>query len=333
MPTEPPCAEGVCHAAADDERIALFKQVVDDVELVCDLRAAEDGDEGADGMFEGVCHDGELLLDEEAADGGLDEAVLDDGCRGGVRAVCGAECVVHIDVAEGSELLAEFEVLLLLLPMEAEVFKEHAFALLAGCDLCLCVGTDDVVREGHLAIEKFVEALCDGLEGELFEIVLLCLFDDRLLGGCLLFCGESFHLCLVLLVELDFIREDGVRLAHVRAEDDPGTLLHQVFDGGERTDDAVFVGDRAVLHGDVEVAADEDALALPVFDVFDGHFVHRKTLLTGICFFTLVIIELFLRFVKSSKPTRAGKLRKKRGRGKIFGKNLLQTFDKEGRVC
>ena len=268
--------EGVCHAAADDERIALFKQVVDDVELVCDLRTAEDGDEGADGMLEGVCHDGELLLDEEAADGGLDEAVLDDGCRGGVRAVRGAECVVHIDVAEGSELLAELEVLLLLLPVEAEVFQEHAFALLAGGNFCLCVGADDVVREGDFAVQKLVEALCDGLERELFQIVLLRLFDDGLLGCGLLLCGESLHLCLVLLVELDFIREDGVRLAHVRAEDDLGAMLHQIFDGGKCADDAVLVGDRAVLHGDVKVAADEDALALPVFYVFHGHFVHSE---------------------------------------------------------
>ena len=70
-----------------------------------------------------------------------------------------------------------------------------------------------------------------------------------------------------------------MRLAHVRAEDDLCAVLHEVADGGERADDAVFVRDLAVLHGDVEVAAHEHALAFPVFYVFYRHFVHGKILL------------------------------------------------------
>ena len=38
--------EGIGHAAADDEGIHLLEEVIDDVELVGDLGAAEDGDEG-----------------------------------------------------------------------------------------------------------------------------------------------------------------------------------------------------------------------------------------------------------------------------------------------
>ena len=37
--------EGVRHAAADDERVDLVQQVLDDADLVADLGAAEDGDE------------------------------------------------------------------------------------------------------------------------------------------------------------------------------------------------------------------------------------------------------------------------------------------------
>ena len=55
---------------------------------------------------------------------------------------------------------------------------------------------------------------------------------------------------------------DGLALgaAEVRAEDDLGLVAEGVLDGGEGLADAGVVGDDAVLEGDVEVDADEDAL-------------------------------------------------------------------------
>ena len=48
---------------------ALFEQVVDDVDLVGDLGAADDGDEGLVGLGERLAEVGELLLHEQAGGG------------------------------------------------------------------------------------------------------------------------------------------------------------------------------------------------------------------------------------------------------------------------
>ena len=70
---------------------------------------------------------------------------------------------------------------------------------------------------------------------------------------------------------------DGLALgaAEVRAEDDLGLVAESVLDGGEGLADAGVVGDDAVLEGDVEVDADEDALV--------GEIESRMDSL-GICF-------------------------------------------------
>ena len=93
--------EGVRHAAADDDRVALVDQVVDDADLILDLRAAEDRDQRALGILERAAHELDLLLDQKAHGGGQE---LGDAAGGGVRAVRGAERVVHVEVGKGSVL-------------------------------------------------------------------------------------------------------------------------------------------------------------------------------------------------------------------------------------
>lgn len=82
--------EGEGHAAADDERVDLVEKVVDELDLVGDLCAAEDGEEGPGGGFEGFGEVIEFLLHEEA--GGFLGKI--DADHGGVGAVGGAESVV-----------------------------------------------------------------------------------------------------------------------------------------------------------------------------------------------------------------------------------------------
>ena len=62
--------EGIGHAAADDQGVNFREQVVNNTYLVGDLRAAQDCHKGALGLGEGAAHDGDLLLDKVAADGG-----------------------------------------------------------------------------------------------------------------------------------------------------------------------------------------------------------------------------------------------------------------------
>ena len=59
------------------------------------------------------------------------------------------------------------------------------------------------------------------------------------------------------------------------AENDLRAVLHQIFNGGKRALNTIFVGDHAVFHGNVEVASHEDFLAFHV-DVSYGFLVHNK---------------------------------------------------------
>ena len=269
--------EGVRHAAADDEAVALVEQVVDDLELVRDLRAAEHRDERSLGRLERVSHDLELLLNQEAADSGLDESVFDD--RGGrsVRTVRCAESVVDIDVAIGSELTAELFASALLLRIETQILEQHALSALACGDLRLRVLADDVLCERHFAAEQLVEPVRNRLEREFDGIVLERLGDVRLCRGGSLVLGKSLDRLLFLLGQTDLCAENAVRLAHMRAKDDLCAVLHQIFDRRQRADDASIVGDYAVLHRDVEVHSDEAALAVDVY-VSDCHLVHSYLL-------------------------------------------------------
>lgn len=224
--------EGEGHAAAHDEDVDLVEQVVDQLDLVADLGAAEDGEEGALGRLEGLREVVELLLHEEA--GGLLGEV--DADHRAVAAVGGAESVVDVDVAEGGEALAELldgglvgldlvalSVLAaaLLLGVEAQVFEEHDAAVGGLVDGLLRGLADAVVGESDLlATEELLELGDDGLEGVLGV--------DLAVGT-----AEVGH------------QDDGLR-----------AILNSVLDGGESTDDALVVGDLGVgllVEGHVEV--------------------------------------------------------------------------------
>ena len=105
--------EGVCHSAADDDRVRLLEQVVDNADLIGDFRATDDGDKRLVGAFSRLraavsqcfAHVGEFFLHEQTCGGMRDEA--GDAFGRGVGAVGGSEGVVHVDVAEAGELLGE----------------------------------------------------------------------------------------------------------------------------------------------------------------------------------------------------------------------------------
>src|SRR5699024_5152865 len=90
--------EGVGHAAADDDGVGDVQQVVDDADLGGDLAAAQNGHQGPLGVGQSAAHDLQLLLDQEAADGG---EVGGHAGGGGVGPVDGAEGVGDIDLRQG----------------------------------------------------------------------------------------------------------------------------------------------------------------------------------------------------------------------------------------
>ena len=117
--------EGVGHPAADDEDVDLAREVVEDLDLVGDLGAADDRGEGALRLFHERRQELDLPLHEEADVGGQDRRHAVGRRVGAVR---GAEGVVDVDVGVGGERLGEVGVVLLFFRVEAEVLEQEALA-------------------------------------------------------------------------------------------------------------------------------------------------------------------------------------------------------------
>jgi len=197
----------------------------------------------------------ELLLHEEAG------RLLREGDadHGRVGAVGGAESIIDKDVAERGEALAELfnlglvgldlvavlvDTFALLLDVEAEVLEENNTAVVGLVNKLLDLGADRVGGEGDALAEELLELGNDGLQ--------------RVLG-----------------VDL------AVGASEVGHEDDGlCAMVDGVLDGGDGTDDALGVGDLVTVEGDVEVDANEDALALEV-DVLDRELVGQRHVESG----------------------------------------------------
>jgi len=63
----------------------------------------------------------------------------------------------------------------------------------------------------------------------------------------------------------------------MRGEDEASTFLDGQAKGGKSFADARVIGDDAVLEGNVEVHADEDALSAKI-EIVDGQLVHDYSL-------------------------------------------------------
>ncbi len=122
--------EGIGHAAADDERVDLFQQVADDIQLVRDLCATENRDKGGSDR-PGFAHDGHFLLHEEAADS---RQIIRHAGRGGMGAV---PCRMHKDLRQRSQLLDSSGSFFVSALHEADVLQQHHIAVLQGRGLGL----------------------------------------------------------------------------------------------------------------------------------------------------------------------------------------------------
>lgn len=238
--------EGEGHGAGDDEAVDLGQEVVDQLDLVGDLGATEDGEEGTGWVLKSLGEVLQLLLHEET--GGLLGEV--DSDHGAVGTVGSTESVVYsglagnesrgsrvahtdVDVTEGSEALTELVDLglvgldllalgilgaTLLLGVETQVLEQDNLATAGLVDNLLRLGTDTVLSEDDALAN---EALEDGDNG----------------------------LQAVLGVDL------AVGAAKVGHEHNGlGAVVNGILDGGQGTDDTLGVGNVLVLiEGDVEV--------------------------------------------------------------------------------
>ncbi len=152
--------------------------------------------------------------------------------------MAGAERVIHIAVRQGSQFLGELLDVLGFFLAEAGVLQQHDVAVLHRRHSSLCVVADHrvVIGEHDGLTQQFAQANRHGCQRELlFRAVL--------------------------------------RLAQMAAQDDLCAVSDQLLDGRKRGHDALVVGDLAVLHGDVEVTANQHLLArnLDVVNRFLSH--------------------------------------------------------------
>ena len=247
--------ERVSHSAADDQGVDLRQQVADDRELVGDFGAAEDRNERTDRFFNGVTEERDLFFHQEARNGGRD--VFGDDSGGGMGAVRGAERVVAIDIAIGSELFSKLFLLLF--------------------------------ESGFRSLELFIGLTVFLFEFGLFFLVVTGIFQHQDVAR--LHCGDfRVRLCAVggkrdRLAEQfgEVIRnqlEGGVGgdsffigTAEMAHENEASALFENVFDGGEGALDTGIVFDDAFFDRHVEVNAHDNALAFEI-DIAKSLFIH-----------------------------------------------------------
>eukprot|EP00899_Mesostigma_viride_P028401 jgi/Mesvir1/8746/Mv26114-RA.1 len=147
--------EGEDHATAQDQLVALLQQGLDHADLGGHLGASDDGAEGARGVSDGAIEVIQLLLQQVAGHGGLEE--LGHTGSGGVGAVGRAEGVVDVQVGVSGQLLGELLHVLLLLGVEADVFQQQNGTVGHIGHRLLDLGSDAVADHCHLVVEELIE--------------------------------------------------------------------------------------------------------------------------------------------------------------------------------
>jgi len=152
-----------------------------------------------------------------------------------VRAVGGAEGVVHPDVAEPGQLAGEGVVVRLLLGVEAQVLEEQDVTVLEVLHQLADAVADAVVGEDDVLVEELRQPGGRRLQREAGAVLRLALGP-----------------------------------AQVRGEDEPRAGPQRVLERGQRGADARVVGHAPLrVERDVEVHAHEHALARQV-ELIDG---------------------------------------------------------------
>ena len=152
--------EREAHRAADEHGVGALQEGLEHADLVGDLRAADDRHERAGRVLEDARERLDLALEQQP--GGVRQQLGDAHGRG-VRAVRGAERVVHVDVGQRGVALRQLGVVLGLPRLVADVLEHHE------------LGVGDVVEVGgehDVGAEQLAEVLGDGLQRQLGLAVL-----------------------------------------------------------------------------------------------------------------------------------------------------------------
>ena len=125
-------------------------------------------------------------------------------------AVRRAECVVDEDLRIACQLLCKLGIVLGLFFVVAQVLQQDNFAVSDGGNRLIRALPNDIFREGYLGIQQHLQTLCHGSQ-------------------------RKFRL------------EFALGPAQMRAEDNLCLVIQKILDGGQRSLDAGFVGNLALV--------------------------------------------------------------------------------------
>ena len=143
--------EGVSHRAADQHRVGLFQQAVDDFDFFGNFCAAENDHERLGWLVQFVAEELQLTLHQQtrrAFAAALGHETR-HAFRARVRAMCRAERVVHINIRDLRKLLRERRIVRLFLVVVAHVFQQQNAAGGQRVRRRLDLFADAVVHELH----------------------------------------------------------------------------------------------------------------------------------------------------------------------------------------
>ena len=141
--------EGVGHAAADDQRIDVVKQVAEEIELGGNLRAADDGGDRALRRVQRLLQRRKLFLHGAA---GISGQKMRDRLDRSVRAVRDRERIVDVNVAELRKSGRKRRIVLFFAFVEAGIFQAENVARLHARHRLFGGLADAVVGKGDRAI-------------------------------------------------------------------------------------------------------------------------------------------------------------------------------------
>ena len=227
----------VGHRAADQHRIGKLHQVLYDLDLVGHFCAAQDGDERPLGIRNRLAEIRQFLFHQQARRG-LAHKPGDADDRG-VSAMRGAKGIAHEElIAQSRKLLRELRVVRLFLGVIPDILEEQHFPISKRLAFRFRIGADAIGSERHRLAEHFAE-----------------------------FCGYGRE--TVLRINFSFWP------AQMRSKDEPRSAFDGQAQRGQRFADTRVVGNAATIERNVEIHADENALAAQ-FKVANGKFAHDR---------------------------------------------------------
>ena len=149
--------EGVGHGSADEQCVHLAHQVSDYANLVGNLGATQNCDERALRIPQSLSEIIKLLLHQESRGGFADKLRNPSGrC---MRAVCGAEGVIHIKIGELRKRSSEAFVVCFFFGMETQILEQQSLPALQPSREFFRLDSNTIRREAYVtaALQQVVE--------------------------------------------------------------------------------------------------------------------------------------------------------------------------------